>query len=115
MQENMDTEREYPSCGLIQNPENGPKVVLAGYGSSEIFNLASETWRDGPETPYFYAAASTQLQDTFLVIGGTNGDGLDTIYEFDHINYDWILRPERLSQQKYGVGAIALPNDFVQC
>ena len=65
----MIATRDFPSCGLIQNPDNGPEVVVAGYGTSEIFSLTTLTWRAGGTPPYFYAAQSAQLLDTFVVVG----------------------------------------------
>ncbi len=111
----MSVQRYYPSCGLILNPENGPEVVVAGYGTSEIFNLASQTWREGPVGPYFYNAGSAQLADTFLAVGGFYTDYLDTVYEFDPVDYAWTLRNQRLSSPRWGPGTVALPRGFVQC
>ncbi len=36
----MTISRQYPACGLVQNPDGaGPEVVVAGYGTSEIYNV----------------------------------------------------------------------------
>lgn len=51
-QEMMGVTMQYPSCGLIQNPDLGPEVVITNWGHSEIFNLAARSWRPGPEAPY---------------------------------------------------------------
>ena len=113
----LPSSSNFPSCGLIQNPENGPEIVLADRGNSEIFSLDSLTWREGPEAPYFYEASSAQLQDTFLVVGGTDEDGnhLDTIYEFDHVTYDWLLRSQRLPAPLRFPGVVAVPGNTVSC
>ena len=113
----MEETRPDSSCGLIRNPDNGVEVVLAGYGTSEIFNLASGTWREGPDTPYFNFATSAQLKDTFLVVGGRDegNQSLDTIYQFDHLEYRWILKSQRLNTPRYGPGVVALPADYLQC
>ncbi len=115
--ENMLYTGSWPSCGLIQNPDNGAEVVVAGYGQTQIFNLRSLSWRDGlVETPYFYAAREAQLLDTFLVVGGrTSSIYLDTIYEFDNLNYRWILRDQRLSFPREGAGVVPVPDDVVTC
>ncbi len=94
----MTVERDNPSCGLINNPDNGIEVVIVEEGISEIFNLNELSWRLGPAPPSFHAAGSTQLGDTFIVAGGNDhGDNpLDTIYQFDHLNYEWILKSQKL-------------------
>ena len=112
----METSRYDPSCGLIRNPENGAEIVLAGYGTSEIFNLESMTWREGPESPYFYYASSAQLENTFLIVGGYDGTkSIDTIYEFDQINYDWILRSQKLPTPLRFSGVVVVPKDTIGC
>ena len=112
----MTTQRDFPSCGLIQNPDNGPEVVVAGYGTSEIFSLTTLSWRDGPELAYFYWAQVAQLYDTFLIVGGWDDSReLGTIYEFDHINYGWILRGQHLQLPRDSPGVVALPEDAITC
>ncbi len=115
----MSTQRDNLSCGLINNPAVGPKVVVAEKGIVEIFSFDTLEWRFGPEAPYFMDAGYAQLKDTFVVVGG-NGAGdiydLDTIFMFDHINYDWIEMEQRLEVPRaWYPGVVAVPNDFVNC
>ena len=112
----MKVERSYASCGLIQNPENGPEVVLAGDYTSEIFNLGTQTWREGPVAPFDHLCNSAQFGDTFLVVGGYDIDfRSDKIFEFDHINYGWIQRSQTLSTPKESTTVITMTKDFVEC
>ncbi len=118
----MAISRSYPSCGLIRNPANGPEVVVTSLGTSEIFNLGSMSWREGPAlSAVFDGAASAQLEDTFLLVGGylrrDGGSGveLNTIYEFDQINYGWILRTQRLQLARDTPGVVALPRNALEC
>ncbi len=108
-----------PSCGLINNPENGLEVVVATVGSSEIFNINTMQWRAGPSLGQIFAAGVGQLTDTFLLVGGENysgGSPLHTIYQFDHINYDWVLLHNRLGLGRKGyLGVVTVTNEFVTC
>ena len=60
-----------------------------------------------------------QLEDTFLIVGGTPcyyneiGCERETIIEFDPVNLDWIVREERLSQGRWLSFATAVPRDFL--
>ncbi len=112
----------YPSCGLINNPENGIEAVLQGGTSSLIFNFNDEAWRDGPEFRDADGAGYAQLTDTFVVLGGygkvgeVNEDPLDTIFIFDHLNYEWILMDQKLRVPRVGYpGVVPVPDNFVSC
>ncbi len=94
------------------------EVVIVQEGISEIFNFNKNlSWREGPSIDSYYSASSTQVTDTFVLVGGykDNGDFLDTIYKFDHINYDWILMSQRLQEPRRFAGVVAVPDDFVVC
>ncbi len=110
--------RQSPSCGVINNPENGLEAVIAQDGRSEILNFGTMTWREGPAAPYFFYAGYAQLFNTFVVVGGRAEDGtdLDTVYKFDHLNYQWIEVEQRLQVQRaLYPGVVAVPDDFVSC
>ncbi len=102
-------------CGLIHNDEKGNEVVVAGYGSSEIFNFDSLTWRDGPALPYGYGYASVQLTDTFLLVGGYEDDYSDKIYIFDEDNYEFTLKSQTLWHPRLYAGAVVVPDEMVNC
>ncbi len=116
----MNVDRNYPSCGLINNPENGLEAVIVQSGVSEIFNFRDESWRTGPPVEPFIDAGFTQIGDTFVVVGGLDevyGDEeFDTIYKFDHIKYEWILMSQRLQVSRYAYpGVVSVPDEFVTC
>ncbi len=114
----MNEYHYYPSCGLINNPENGLEVVVVENGETEIFNFNDLTWRAGPVVDYVDHAGFAQLENTFVVVGGvdSNNDVTDTIFLFDHINYDWILHSQRLATPRDSYpGVLAVPDDFVSC
>ncbi len=111
-------DREYMSCGLINNPENGIEVVIVEDGVTEIFNFRDEEWKTGPTVEYFDHASYAQIGDTFVVVGGENDNfnAIDTIYKFDHINYEWILMSQRLQEPRnWYPGLVAVPDEFVTC
>ncbi len=113
----MTVDRNVMSCGLINNPENGIEVVIFEDGVTEILNLANETWRLGPTAEAIDFASYAQIGDTFVMVGGNiDGDELDSIYKFDHINYDWILMSQRLQvpRNRYP-GVVVVPDNFVNC
>ncbi len=108
----------YPSCGLINNPDNGLEAVFMGETNTEIFSFMNLTWRDGPPLTYVAAAGSAQLSDTFIIAGGQNAqwNPIDTIYKFDHINYQWVLQCRHLQNPaKFYPGVVTVPDNFVNC
>ncbi len=106
-------------CGLINNPENGLEAVIVEDGYSEIFNFNSLAWRDGPTLEPFDQAGFAQVGDTFVLVGGWSYEkqrSLDTIYRFDHLNYEWILMEQHLQIPIQSFPAVvAVPDDFVSC
>lgn len=56
-------------------------------------------------------STAAQLEDTFLVLGGYSGSPgyRQTIYEFDPVNYGWVLRDQELRVPLDGVAAVAMP------
>ncbi len=112
----MSTLRSYPSCGLLNNPDNGLEAVVAEDETSEIFSFSALSWRDGPEAPGFDYASAVQHGDTFVVVGGNHGIPLDTIYQFDNVNYEWILMSQHLDVARDGYpGVVAVPDSYVSC
>ena len=82
----MSVGRSYPACGRAGND----MVVVGGWnetsvalGTTELFSLATQMWRAGPDVPPEIGVlakvqgASIQIpeEDTFVVVGGTTKDG----------------------------------------
>jgi len=70
---------------------------------SSIYNIKSGTWRKGPGLEGIDdEAGAVQLKTTFLVIGGKSNSltTADTIWYFDTINYEFVLKEQRLSSPK---------------
>ncbi len=109
------------SCGLIDNPEKGLEAVMSGPDDTWIFNFESLTWRAGPKFPMeeVWSPGYAQLVDTFVVVGGEDdkeNEPMDTIYQFDHLNYEWVLLEQRLGTRRQGrPGVVAVTADFIAC
>ncbi len=84
---------------------------------SEIYNTATQEWRQGPTLPQTIRyMSSVQYEDTFLLVGGRNVDQyLDTIYQYDQTSETWILREERLSSPKGFMGVVLAGPPAAEC
>ncbi len=114
----MSVNRDIMSCGMINSPENGIEAVIVEDGTTEIFNFREEVWRTGPTVERFDYAGYAQIGDTFVVLGGEDvfNFPLNTIYKFDHINYEWILMSQQLQVPRNNYpGVVAVPDEFVTC
>ena len=95
----MPQARNKHACGIVPNPDGqGMDIVVAGgqdnsyLESVVIYNTESGTWRPGPFLPNTVAHAGYHpYGDTFVIIGGTDGDRLDTVYMYDFMAEDWEL------------------------
>ena len=82
-----------------------------------MLDLETLVWSSGPELPYkVFAATSVPLGDRFLLVGGeTYGFFLNTIYEFDPLEMDWILRTEELQEARYAPFAAIASANYLGC
>ena len=121
---NMLIGRDDHSCGVVEM--FGVKEVVVAGGdfedaptTSEVYSVATNTWRQIEDLPHgIYYAASVPFRESFLIVGGyRSGVGhLDTIYEFDVENESWILRDEKMSEEKgYVTAMVVNAGDFPQC
>ncbi len=89
-----------------------------GYQShAEIYNTATQMWRQGPILPQPNAAmSSVQYKNTFLLVGGYNSKHyLDNIFQYNQSSETWILRPERLSRARDWMGAALVGSPVADC
>ena len=86
------------------------------YTSTEILNLDTLEWSAGPALPEALGfATAVQYRNTFLIVGGSGSTILDTIYEYDAENDDWVSRPETLAVPRDNCAAFMMPDDAVDC
>ena len=109
-------------CGPIRNQEGGPveKVVAAGgfgdyayHSTTEIYDVASNTWSEGTPLPVALAwAAVVPYKTTFLVIGGgkSSSSRSDKVFLYE-TSGEWSEQPHmKLSQPKAEVTAMLIPS-----
>lgn len=85
-------------------------------GITEIFNLDTMQWRQGPVLDIAQAAA-LPYRDTFLLIGGfaEGSVELNTIYEYDKSNEAFLARPEKLSVPRDTPLSVLVGDSIVSC
>lgn len=115
-------------CGLVHDQDGNPKLAVVGGGFAgsiytQIFDIATRSWRKGPELPGIITqSTSVQAGRSFLVVGGLTkiGDNwwftqIDTILEFSPDREEWILRPEKLPLVNYDAYATMVNKDVIGC
>ena len=126
MEQDMDIPVELQRKTLLKSPcsifssfffrFDGKKMFVVVGGnklSSEILDLETMTWRDGPTAGGWYSNnVAAQFGDTFVVVGG---DVTDNIYEFDAENEAWIERHEKLSTERRDTTAVFVKDNVVNC
>lgn len=111
------------SCGLAPDP---PRIVVIGTAGrnstkqTEILDLDTMTWSDGPDLPAMTSIKYTQSVQhyySFLQVGGaTNVAGQTTsIFEYDYVNNDWVVRNESLPFGLSEHVAFKIPDSVLGC
>ena len=109
---NLLEKRDRASVGLI----NGEEIVVAGGSgskTSEIFNIATNEWRQGPDLPIngdLCCTSSVQYGNSFLIVGGFNGGVQDSILRYDSSNHKWVTLPQKLDTGRDNFAAFLIPN-----
>ena len=124
----MSVGRNLHSCGMVKG-RGGTRIVVAGgelsteaASTSEILALNSLKWTPGPGVPgapggsnKFDYSQVAQMEETFLVVGGSDGQDLKTIYEFDLNTSTWKLRSESLVTARSLYALVAIPDGVLEC
>ena len=109
--------------GPIRSQPGGPveKVVVAGgyngihhaISTTEIYDLATDSWSKGTPLPVaLFGAAVVPYDTTFLVIGGAGSNYSDKVYLYE-TSGEWSEQPHmKLSQPKYDVAAMLVPSSL---
>ncbi len=111
----MDRTRTWPACGVVKSAANGVEVVIVGEGTSDILNLESMAWREGPGLPYAFDYGYNQVGDTFVLVGGYDGNYLDAVYVFDNDSYQFVQLEQTLKTSRYLPAVVAIPDSFTNC
>ena len=123
----MPTARGRLMCGPVQSQPGGPveKIVVAGgYGGPstvEVYNVKENSWETADDLPFgpLFGAAVIPFEDTFIMIGGDkvwgSGRYSDKLWKYKKSG-EWEEMPDKLSEEKGYVTAIAVPSDiFPSC
>ena len=120
--EDMGTRRWYAGCNAV-----GREVVVLGgwngekLGSSEIFDLDSETWSRGPNLPaslggvhgFGSEMVAVAKENTFYVFGGDMERGnSDKIVGYDAAKREFFVHPKRMDVGGDGHNMVKVPWSF---
>jgi len=118
--DNIPNVLEGPACGILNNPELGPEILVASENLSFIFSLTNLEWREGPVLPdeRLIDMSYAQIEGGFLAIGGYINHGFefsDKIYRFNENSYEWEVQDMFLESPRSRSGAVSVPDDFLNC
>ena len=131
---NLLSNRYRHSCGKLQEESESSQysvIVAGGYNgpffshenqtycmsSVEILDFGASAWRKGPSLPFGISGAS-MVEDLFggvVLIGGNNGECLDTLYQLSHANSEWILMPQKLKVARQWATAFFVRDEITNC
>ena len=86
--------------------------------TTNIYEFETGNFRSGPFFPRGVTdASSVQFGDTFLVVGGkdANDEILDSIFEYDPENEEWIEREEKLTVARRDLAAVLVDDTVAFC
>jgi hypothetical protein len=115
------SDREGAVAGLVNRNGQQEIVVVGGYGSStEILNLSTLEWRNGPDLPVgisWDSGRSVPFGNSFLIVAGVQYVTIyiEDIYLFDEDNYEWTTLPQKLQTPRSFFPAVLVPENYVQC
>eukprot|EP00095_Tigriopus_kingsejongensis_P007241 maker-scaffold435_size171904-snap-gene-0.24 protein:Tk07241 transcript:maker-scaffold435_size171904-snap-gene-0.24-mRNA-1 annotation:"hypothetical protein" len=110
-QASLEQSRSWAFCGPVSDPDTGEvqEIIVAGgsyrkeaLNSSEVFHLASGTWRQGPALSHsLHSGASVPFEDSFLLVGGTDGyNPVDSIQTYDREEGEFVPLAATLSRPR---------------
>ena len=113
-------------CGVVRdNFGKARHLVIAGgqhVGDyTQILDLETMTWSDGPRLPsYLSAGAVVPHKRSFIIMGGWKGnfgeDGYSNqLWEFNPDQFEWIIRPETLTNKVALSLAVLVDDDMMVC
>ena len=115
----MAVNRDLHACALLNKPPWG--IVMGGvnytvqrHKTSEIFDLATESWSQGPNMPNgteLFGMQVVEYLDSFILVGGCPDSGSRDVYQFNPDNLEWIKRRETLASPRCDHVAFIIPND----
>ena len=119
----MSQPRMFHGCGLFEAEGEQKVMVVGGEGESttEIYDVATDSWTDGPLTPYgkpFSSMSVVQYGRTFVILGGMLGDdviGTDQIFEYNVRYNGFVERKEKIPKATQQQVALVIDENAVDC
>ena len=125
----MSKGRLVHTCSVIKGRSKNMEVIVTGgigakqetMYSTEIYVVAANGWRTGPDLPKpLYGAAGVNFNRTMLVVGGASSalvstsSGSHDIYEFNIYDDVWDVRKEKLKYDRSAMVAVVAPKALFQ-
>jgi len=108
----------YATCGLLNNPNIGPEVLIASGSRSYLFSFQNLTWREAPQLPLIQTYTATNVHGCkgVLAVGGrVSNKVIDSIYRFSEERYEWIMEGAHLETPREMATSLVVPDDFLDC
>lgn len=83
----------------------------------EIYNAVTLKKRLGTPHPQvnYFGAVAVQVADSFLLLGGSSGGFIDTIFRFDPVTETFNTLPQKMTQPRDNHVVVAVPDSMVTC
>ena len=121
--------RNSHTCAKIKKSSQSSQysiIVVGGYNgwsmsSVEILEEGASEWVAGPEFPFpILDSSMIEYSDgsVFLIGGrkvGSSRVALDTIFQLQHGQADWIEKPQKLKEARYWATAFLVPDEIADC
>ncbi len=121
----LQRHRWNPACGLSWSQERGMEIVVAGlfvrgawqekHGTSDIFSLSSQAWREGPEFDVeghaLVGTQAVQIGNSFALVGGWYYDCYSTqVLRYDPEQEVFVILNVTLKAARAFHTAVHVPN-----
>jgi len=122
----MHETKNHNGCGLVTLPDGRKEVIVVdachNTNTVESFDLESRRWKREDNFPFATAlCAPTEgtipFKNSFLVIGGHKGDGVDSknIFWFNPKTRGWHKMPVELREPGHYMAAMILDETTINC
>ncbi len=107
-------------AGLVEKDDGTQLIVVTGGFQNrtltEILDLSTMQWRQGPDFANISNGASVPYGKTFLAVGGIDPRGeVDDIYAFEPNAEEWVELSRVMTQAREWLPPVVVPPGFVEC
>ena len=82
--------------------------------TSEVLDLDTLEWSQGPPAIPLISSTTVKYEETFLLVGGEANAFSGSIYEYDLVENDWIMRSEELAVGRARHVAFEIPSEVTE-